>query len=91
MSGEDYRVEHDTLGEVRVPAKAYWGAQTQRAVENFRVSGLRANPALVRAMVMVKLASAQANRDLGKLDAALADPIARACAEVLAGRLLTSG
>ena len=88
MSGEDYRVEHDTLGEVRVPAKAYWGAQTQRAVENFRVSGLRANPALVRAMVMVKLASAQANRDLGKLNAALADPIARACAEVLAGRLL---
>jgi aspartate ammonia-lyase len=88
MSGEDYRVERDTLGEVQVPARAYWGAQTQRAVENFPVSGLRAHPALVRAMAMVKLASAQANRDLGKLEAALADPIARACREVLEGKLL---
>jgi aspartate ammonia-lyase len=88
MSGQAYRIEKDTLGEVRVPAAAYWGAQTQRAVENFPVSGLRAHPALVRAMILVKLASARANRDLGKLDAALAQPIEQACEEVLGGKLL---
>jgi aspartate ammonia-lyase len=85
---QQYRIERDSLGEVRVPAGAYWGAQTQRAVENFPVSGLRAHPALVRAHVLVKLAAAQANRDLGKLDPALAAPIEQSCREVLDGKLL---
>ena len=75
MTKVKFRTEKDTLGEVKVPAGAYWGAQTQRAVENFPVSGLRAHPALLRAYVMVKLAAARANRDLGKLDAKLADAI----------------
>ncbi|MGB3195347.1 MAG: lyase family protein, partial [Phycisphaerae bacterium] len=78
-----FRTEKDTLGEVRVPAGAYWGAQTQRAAENFPVSGLRAHPALVRAHVMVKLAAARANRDLGKLDDRRAAAIEQACREVL--------
>jgi len=82
-----HRTESDTLGEVQVPEAAYWGAQTQRAVENFPVSGLRAHPALIKAHVMVKLAAARANRDVGKLDASLADAIEAACKDVLAGRL----
>ena len=88
MAESAFRTEKDTLGEVKVPAGAYWGAQTQRAVENFPVSGLRAHPALVRAHVMVKLAAARANHDLGKLDARRAGAIEKACREVLdEGRL----
>lgn len=89
MASGAFRIEKDTLGEVQVPAAAYWGAQTQRALENFPVSGLRAHPSLVRAMVMVKLAAARTNRDLGKLDALSAEMIENACLEVLQeGRLL---
>ncbi|HUX00136.1 MAG TPA: aspartate ammonia-lyase [Phycisphaerae bacterium] len=89
MAKNAFRTEKDTLGEVKVPAGAYWGAQTQRAVENFPVSGLRAHPALVRAHVMVKLAAARANARLGKLDARRAGAIEKACLEVLEdGRLL---
>jgi len=83
MPDDAYRVETDTLGEVRVPASAYWGAQTQRAVENFPVSGLRSSPALVRAYVMVKLATARANGDFCKLTNKTAAPIEQACQEVL--------
>jgi fumarate hydratase, class II len=61
----DYRIEKDSLGEVRVPAGAYWGAQTQRAVENFPISGLRQYPAFVWAMAMIKRAAAEVNDDLG--------------------------
>lgn len=89
MTSESYRTEHDSLGEVRVPAGAYWGAQTQRAVENFPVSGRRAHPALVRAYVMVKLAAARANCDLCKIDTRTSAAIEQACQEVLQeGRLL---
>ncbi|MBE3070030.1 MAG: aspartate ammonia-lyase, partial [Planctomycetes bacterium] len=89
MASGAFRIEKDTLGEVQVPAAAYWGAQTQRALENFPVSGLRAHPALVRAMVMVKLAAARTNRDLGKLDGLSAEMVENACIEVLQeGRLL---
>jgi fumarate hydratase, class II len=63
----DYRVERDSMGDVNVPAQAYYGAQTQRAVENFPVSGERLRPELVRALGLVKLAAGIANRDLGKL------------------------
>lgn len=80
------RIERDALGEVRVPAEAYWGAQTQRAVENFPISGLRAHPALIRAMVQVKRAAAVANGELGGIPADRAAAIVQACDEVLAGR-----
>ena len=85
MPNPDFRIERDTLGDVHVPAAAYWGAQTQRAVENYPISGLRAHPALVQAHVMIKLACAHTNAALGKLDAALADAIASACTQVLEG------
>ena len=62
-----YRVERDPLGEVRVPAKAYYGGQTARAVENFPISGLTAPPALVTATILIKKAAAEANRTLGRL------------------------
>ena len=63
------RVERDPLGELRVPADAYYGVQTQRAVENFPISGLTAPPALVTATVLIKKACARANASLGRLDA----------------------
>jgi len=61
----DYRIEKDSLGEVRVPAGAYWGAQTQRAIHNFPITGLRPYPAFVWSMAMIKRAAAEVNRDLG--------------------------
>lgn len=61
----DYRIEKDSLGEVRVPAGAYWGAQTQRAIQNFPITGLRPYPAFVWAMAMIKRAAAEVNSDLG--------------------------
>src|SRR4051794_2250497 len=66
-SMNEVRIEKDSMGEVRVPARAYYGAQTQRAVENFPISGRPLPPALVRALGLVKYAAATANRDLGKL------------------------
>ncbi len=77
------RIEKDTLGEVQVPDDALYGAQTQRAVENYPVSGLRAHPAFIRAFVLLKKAAALANRDLGVLDSTLADAIVTACDRVL--------
>lgn len=70
-----FRIEHDTMGEVKVPADAYFGAQTQRAVENFPVSGWRLPSALIRAMGLVKFACAVVNRDLGKLIGCGNDPL----------------
>src|SRR5262245_4728481 len=83
---EGYRVERDTLGAVRVPRSALYGAQTARAVENFPVSGLRPHPRLVWAYAAVKKACAETNAELGLLDARRARALARACDEVLAGR-----
>lgn len=65
MAETDYRIEKDSLGEVRVPIGAYWGAQTQRAIEHFSISGLRQYPAFIWAMVMIKRAAAEVNDDLG--------------------------
>ena len=81
------RVERDPLGELHVPAEAYYGVQTQRAVENFPISGLRAAPALITATILVKQACARANGALGRLDAAVADAIVRAADEILSGQL----
>jgi fumarate hydratase class II/aspartate ammonia-lyase len=80
------RVERDTLGEVRVPAAALWGAQTARAILNFPVSGLREPRALVEAVVRIKLAAARVNARLGLLPRRKARAIEAACREVLAGR-----
>lgn len=83
----DYRIEKDSLGEVRVPANAYYAAQTQRAVQNFPVSGMRPYPAFVWGMAIIKRAAAEVHKDLGLLDAHLADAIMQAADEVLAGKL----
>jgi fumarate hydratase, class II len=79
----EFRIERDSMGEVRVPAGAYYSAQTQRAVENFPVSGWRLPPALVRAMGLVKYACAIANRDLGKLTGSGKNPLTDAQVEAL--------
>ncbi len=80
-----YRVEHDTMGEVRVPREALWRAQTQRAVENFPISGTPIEPALVRALGRIKGAAARVNSELGVVDAALAEAVVAAAGEVAAG------
>ncbi len=79
------RIEHDSLGDVAVPAGALYGAQTQRAVENYPISGMHAHPAMIRATVLVKKAAALANQETGRLDERLADAIVRAADEILAG------
>src|SRR5262245_3174430 len=81
-----FRTERDPLGELNVPVDAYYGAQTARAVENFRISDLRAPAELVTATVLIKRAAAEANRDLGRLDPDVADAIVSAADEILAGR-----
>jgi aspartate ammonia-lyase len=82
----DFRKEKDSLGLVEVPAKAYYGAQTARAVENYPISGMRAHPDLIRALGMVKRAAAEANRDLGLVDEKRADAILQAAQEVIDGK-----
>src|SRR5438128_2812851 len=87
MAMAEFRVEKDSMGEVKVPAQAYYGAQTQRAVDNFPISGQPLPRRLIHALGLVKVAAATANRDLGKLKAELAEPIIRAAREVAAGKL----
>ncbi len=90
----DFRIERDSMGEVQVPAQAYYGAQTQRAVENFPISGWDLPAALIHAMGLVKYACGVANRDLGKLtgsgknplDASQVDAMLQACKEVAEGK-----
>jgi fumarate hydratase class II len=82
-----FRTERDPLGELAVPADAYYGVQTARAVENFPISGLRAPADLVVATILVKKAAAEANAALGRLDAGIAAAIRDAADEILAGRL----
>ena len=82
---EDYRTEEDSLGEMQVPADAYWGAQTQRAVENFPISELTFGRRFVRALGIVKKGAAQANRDLDLVDEEKAACIIDAADEVIAG------
>ena len=91
----DTRIEHDSMGDIAVPAEAYYGAQTQRAVENFPISGWPLPPAMIHAMGRVKLACATANRDLGKLtgsgknplDDAQVKALMDACQDVIDGQL----
>ena len=84
MSPDATRTEHDSMGTLAVPADALYGAQTQRAVQNFPVSGQGMPPAFVRALVLVKQSAARANRQLGQVGEPVAAAIDAACAEVLA-------
>ena len=83
--GEDTRIERDSMGEVRVPADAKWRAQTQRAVENFPISGVRLERAQIEALARIKAAVAMVKREAGSIDAALADAIIAAADEVAGG------
>ena len=81
----EYRIEHDTMGEVKVPAKALWRAQTQRAVENFPISGRGLERTQIRALGLLKGACAQVNSDLGLLAPEKAEAIIAAAAEIADG------
>ena len=83
---DDYRVEHDSMGEVRVPRDARWQAQTQRAVENFPISGQPLEPALIHALARIKAAAAHTNAELGSLTTEQADAITRAADEIVDGQ-----
>ncbi len=82
------RSESDSMGDIEVPAERYWGAQTQRSLQNFRIGGERMPPALVRALGVQKLAAARTNMKLGVLDKELGDAICQAAEEVAAGDLI---
>ena len=81
-----YRIERDSMGEMRVPAEAMYGAQTARAVENFPVSGLRFPRVFIKALGRIKTAAAEVNVELGRLDATTAEAIRQAAEEVAEGR-----
>ena len=87
MAARGYRIERDSMGEVKVPKNAYYGAQTQRAVENFPISGIGFPPKFIRALAIIKHAAASVNEDLGLLDPKIADVIRRAAGEVMEGKL----
>lgn len=82
----DLRTERDGLGEVQIPASAYWGAQTQRYKELYSISGQRPHPKLIDAVILVKKASALANAETGRLDTNIARTIAQVCDEILNGQ-----
>ena len=82
-----FREEKDTMGIVKVPAHAYYGAQTQRAVENFPISGIALPHIFIQALAMIKRSAAEVNADLGLLDKPTAEAIGQAAQEILAGRL----
>jgi aspartate ammonia-lyase len=84
----DYRIEKDSLGELKVPVDAYYGVQTQRAVENFPISGIKPHPDWIKATVLVKKAAAIVNNKLKLLDTKKADAIVQACDEILNGKNL---
>jgi fumarate hydratase, class II len=86
-STDNFRVERDSLGEMRVPADALYGAQTQRAVDNFPISGIRFPRRFIHALGTIKKACAQANVEMGVLEADVGDAIIAACEEVIAGQL----
>ncbi len=85
MSSKDFRIERDSMGELKVPATALWGAQTQRAVQNFPISGRPMPREFIRAVALIKAAAAQANASLGLLEAPVAAAIVKAAGEVAAG------
>jgi fumarate hydratase class II len=86
MSPSATRTESDTFGPIEVPEERYWGAQTQRSLQNFRIGGERLPVPLVRALALVKQAAALVNKDLGELDPRVADAVAAAAADVVQGK-----
>ena len=82
----DYRIEKDSMGELKVPTDALWGAQSQRAVDNFPISNLRAPRAMINALGLIKASAAEVNRDLGLLDADIAQAIIDSATAVAEGR-----
>ncbi len=82
----EYRIEHDTMGEVRVPIDALYGAQTQRAVENFPISGSGLEPAQIVALARIKKSAAEVNASLGVIDTGIADAIVTAAETIIAGQ-----
>ncbi|HSF32463.1 MAG TPA: class II fumarate hydratase [Candidatus Tectomicrobia bacterium] len=84
---QQFRIEKDSMGEVKVPQEAYYGAQTQRAIDNFPISQRRFPRELIRALGLIKMAATQVNRDLGLLDERVSEPIIRAAQEVVDGKL----
>ena len=88
MSEEKFRIESDLLGELQVPAEAYYGVQTQRALNNYKISNTRMcdYPEYVIAMACIKLAAAQTNKELGAMDPKIADAIVEACREIINGK-----
>ncbi|HZA54108.1 MAG TPA: class II fumarate hydratase [Candidatus Udaeobacter sp.] len=87
MAGQEYRIERDSMGEVKVPKSAYYGAQTQRAVENFPISGIGFPAKFIRALAIIKHAAASANQELELLDPKIAEVIRKAASEVMEGKL----
>lgn len=83
----EFRIERDSLGEVKVPKDALYGVQTMRATRNFPITALKTNPMMIRSLGMVKKACALANHECGHLDDQIKDYIVRACDEVIAGKL----
>ena len=83
----EYRIEKDTMGEIKVPSDKYWGAQTQRSLENFKIGTERMPVEVINALVVLKKAAAIANNRLGKLDAKKLEAITEACNEILSGKL----
>jgi fumarate hydratase, class II len=82
-----YRIESDTMGEINVPSKMYWGAQTQRSLENFKISNEKMPRSIIRALGIIKQSSASVNLSLNKLDKELCNLIVNACKEVIDGQL----
>ena len=83
---DEYRIEKDSLGEMKVPADALYGPQTQRAVENFPISGQRFGRRFIQAMGLIKKSAATTNAELGHLDGAIARAIEGAAGEVVDGK-----
>src|SRR5258705_1319810 len=87
MAAEDTRIETDSMGEVAVPVAHYWGAQTQRSLQNFRIGGERMPPPLIHAPRPLKQAAAETNMKLGALDPQIGKPLAAPPAAVAAGEI----
>ena len=85
----EYRIEHDTMGEVKVPADKYWGAQTQRSRENFKIGGEKNQMPMeiIRAFAILKKSAAESNTELGVLPKEKAELIGKVCDEILEGKL----
>lgn len=86
MDGKQYRIEHDSMGEIAVEADKLWGAQTQRSLENFKIGTEKMPIEIIRAFAVLKKAAALVNLDLGMLDPQMAEAIASACDEILEGK-----